>query len=97
MKPKFKNFYPIIEKDFQTIQIGDEPNFAYELVDSEGILRKVIPLLNGNLNKNEILESLNNEEISKEDLDMVLEILDDIYLIENDIEAEALTEWEKNF
>lgn len=95
LKPKFKNFYPIIERDFQTIQIGDEPNFAYELVDSEGILRKIIPLLNGNLNKNEILESLVNEEISIEDLDMVLEVLDDICLIENDIEAEALTEWQR--
>lgn len=94
MKPKFKDFYPVILVDSHTIQIGDEPNNAYEIQDPDGILTKVIPLLNGELDTNRILDLLEEPSLSLSELESIIETLDEIGLID-DSSKETLQELEE--
>ncbi|WP_107923128.1 ThiF family adenylyltransferase [Lysinibacillus parviboronicapiens] len=96
MKPKFKEFYPIILIDEQTIQIGDEPNNAFEINDPDGIVTKLIPLLNGELNTEQIFDLINEPSLNFSDFKNIIETLDEIGLITDCSfeSSEELNEWQ---
>jgi molybdopterin/thiamine biosynthesis adenylyltransferase len=97
LKPKFKDFYPVISIDSQTIQIGDEPNNAYEITDPDGILIKIIPLLNGKLDTKQIFNLIEERTFSFLELENIIKTLDEIGLIEDSSidNLKDLNDWQR--
>ncbi len=96
MKIKLKEFYPIIKINETTLQIGDEPNHAFEIEDPEGVFAELIPLLTGEFNLNEISRKLSQIDIN--DLKEIVYQLNELKLLEfseSQIKKDyELSEWE---
>lgn len=82
MKPKFKDFFPVIIIDNETLQIGDEPGNAFEIYDPDKLILKVLPLLNGENDIETIHKNLNTTDVPISDLKELIDSLDEIGLID---------------
>ncbi len=83
MKPKLKHIYPVI-KFSHGFQIGDEPNFAVEIEDENNLFIKLIDLLDGSNNVENIYNCMKIDyPISFTEIQEIIESLNDMGVLEN--------------